>query len=473
MKEEMSLIGQEAVSAKNVNSRAIGDVIAMQLASITYCSLNGEGAVENSLKRYLPDCELVWKPERIIEGNYAIIVKRGAQYIVAIRGSILQLSWASYDNWLHEDFNVFEQVPWTFTNDTTGNPMISKGSKIGLDSLIALTDANGFTIFDFLKLHAFPSNKFLAVTGHSLGANLATVFAPWLRYQMLEEGFSMPGIFSVLTFAAPTSWNKAFADQFDQNFTNSWRYFNVIDVVPYSATNIAGLAKLFPGKGMPAEKVEVIDVLGYKVTLAQAFEDIAKKLKEKENSYNSYYTLVNQGRGSVPLNMKEHIFPVSSTDPEHMWFDQIGEQHAHNHYLSWLGAPPITCLIPSTEKFDLTLDTLIKGSERAIWPAICNFSYNWDFERGTGLASLDFLNDTAIGISLHPLGIEGYLDFMSDLEEPVKITIDDLITVTIKEIGLSIELGTNKRSAFIVFNVNADVIQGTSNILPTTMTRFL
>ena len=50
---------------------------------------------------------------------------------------------------------------------------------------------------------------------------------------------------------------------------------------------------------------------------------------------------------SVPLNLNEHIFPVSSRKLVDMWFEQIGEQHAYNHYLTWLDVPQLTCLIPS------------------------------------------------------------------------------------------------------------------------------
>ena len=237
------VIGKRAQNVNDVNSRAIGDTIAMQLASITYCSLYNN--VKSTLYKYLPSWKLVWEPVQAIQGNWAFIAYNGVQYVIAIRGSILNFSWGAFDNWIKQDFNLFEQVPWKYTNDKSKNPMISKGASEGLENLMKLKDSNGETILSFLQKNAFPKNKWLCVTGHSLGANLATIVGPWLRYELLKGGYTMPSIFSILTFAAPTSWNAAFAEQYDKDFTNTWRYYNEIDIVPYSATNVMGLANLF------------------------------------------------------------------------------------------------------------------------------------------------------------------------------------------------------------------------------------
>lgn len=55
------------------------------------------------------------------------------------------------------------------------NLMILKAANEGINNLNKLVDINGKTILGFLKKHAFPYGKFLAMTGHSLGANLATM----------------------------------------------------------------------------------------------------------------------------------------------------------------------------------------------------------------------------------------------------------------------------------------------------------
>jgi len=345
MKETKDCIGTGHQDPNDANSRAIGDVIAMQMASITYCSLDGAGSVKDTLNQYLPDWDLVWEPKQAIQGDWAFIAYNGVQYVIAIRGSILNFSWGAFDNWFKQDFNLFEQVDWTYTFDTSNNPKISKGSYEALQNLMQLVDKNGDTMLSYLQKNAFPQQKWIAITGHSLGANSATIVGPWLQYELLKGGYTMPTIFSVLTFAAPCSWNKGFAEQFDANLTHTWRYYNVIDVVPYSATNIIGVGNLFPSPAPDAHNITVT-YDGITVSLAAACTTIQGAVDVSEALHNSWYTPVNQNRGSVALNIAKEIYSVSSTDPLEAWFEQVAQQHAHNHYLSWLGSGALSCVKP-------------------------------------------------------------------------------------------------------------------------------
>jgi hypothetical protein len=339
--KEITIIGAASVDESDPNSRAIGDVIAMQLSSITYCSLTNN--VASTLANYLPNWQLVWQPTAAIEGDWAFIAYNGIQYVIAIRGSILNFSWGSFDNWFRQDFNVLEQVPWVYTNDTSTDPMISKGSSEGLTNLINLVDANGDTMFDYLSKNAFPNNALIGVTGHSLGANLATVYGAWLRYELLQSGYTMPPVFSIMTFASATSWNKAFVDQYDANFTNSWRYYNELDIVPFGAERLLDLTLLYDA---PAPKADTVSVTvdGKVITLSDAFIGLAAAIEAAQIAYGSYYTPVNANRGAVPLNTSQSLFPVDTTKSLlDQWFSEAGNQHAHNHYLKWLGSPPLDC----------------------------------------------------------------------------------------------------------------------------------
>jgi triacylglycerol lipase len=323
-----TLIGSDL---DTTTSRAIGDVIAMQLASITYCSTSGN--LEQTFANYFPKWELAWLPTKSVEGNYAFIAFNGVQYVIAIRGSILNFSWSAFDDWFEDDFNILLQTKWNYTNQTNTNPMISQGAADGLANLHLLVNSNGETMLDFIMNNAIPNNNFLCVTGHSLGGNLATVYSLWLKYQ-IEEVFhkKSPSLFSVLTFAAPTSWNKDFATIFDNAFTNSWRYYNQLDIVPFSACNILGLKKLFPNPGTPADLA--LDLL---------FDTTNGSIEAAEYLYNSYYYEVNQQRGSIALNTNNTIYPVSSSDSIEAWFEQAGAQHDHNHYLDFLNGAEINC----------------------------------------------------------------------------------------------------------------------------------
>ncbi len=330
------IIGEPAATG----NRAIGDGTAMQLAAATYCSIGGN--VKKTVKKNIPGWDVVWEPVKAIGGNYAFIAFNGVQYVVAIRGSILDFSIGSFQNWFEEDFNIFTQVAWTFPANSTTKPMISTGASDGLNNLMALTDAKGDTILSYLMNHAIPGGKFLCVTGHSLGGNLATVFAPWLLYQIKQAGKNIPAIFSVLTFAAPTAWNAAFADQFNLAFTNSWRYINSIDIVPFSACDVEGLAALYPAPLAADGIFTVVD--GVKVTLAEAFDGIGVAVAVSEIANGSVYSIVNQGNRTIVLNTAGQIFPVNTTKPLiEQWFDEASAQHSHDNYLTWLGAKSFTC----------------------------------------------------------------------------------------------------------------------------------
>jgi triacylglycerol lipase len=326
--ENQQIIGN---NKSKQNSRAIGDVVAMQLASITYCSVNG--SVKHTLKHALPNWELVWEPVETVGGNYAFIAHNGVQYVIAIRGSILNFSWSTFDNWFKEDLNIFEQVKWKYTQDTILNPMISRGASDGLENLNQLINDKGETLLDFVMKHIVAHNKLLCVTGHSLGGNLATVFSLWLQYQIeVEHDMKKPPLFSIVTFAAPTSWNKDFANLYDAAFTNSWKYYNVLDIVPFSACNILGLKSLFPA---PAPQPDDF--------LSAFIDDVQYTLEFSEDIYDSFYYEVNQQRGSVVLNTEQKIYNTSSYSQLVQWFQEAEAQHDHNHYLHFLKGDSIKC----------------------------------------------------------------------------------------------------------------------------------
>lgn len=332
------VIGAETTTAPN--QRAIGDVIAMQLASITYCSLTHN--VRSTLHAVLPGWQLVWEPVKVIGGNYAFIAYNGVQYVIAIRGSILEFSWAAFDNWFEQDFNIFLQEKWIYTQNPAADPKISRGAWDGLQDLMVLTDKNGDTMESFILKNAIPNGKFIGITGHSLGGNLATVYAMYLRYQILQSGGTLPAIYSVLTFAAPTSWNIAFADEFDASLTNTWRYYGMLDIVPFSACDVIGLGNLYPPPAPSASSIYVT-YKGKNYTLAEAFDVIQGLIAASELINQSVYGPVNNKRGTVQLNTNLKEYKMTYTDLLARWFEQAGEQHDHNRYLEWMGASAVNC----------------------------------------------------------------------------------------------------------------------------------
>ena len=317
--------------------------LAMTLAAIAYCT-----DPATALAQFAPGWSLAWQADTQINGNLAYIAYNGSsQYVVAIRGSLLEFSWAAFDNWFDQDLNIFEQVAWTFPS-SSAHPMISRGSADGLNDLTNLvqTDPNSgakVSMYEFLAASAITSGASIGVVGHSLGGNLATVFAPWLLYQIQQAGLTVPSLFPVLTFAAPTAGNQAFAEAYDASFPNSWRYYNAIDIVPKSADEVRSAGELYA----PAPEASAITVTykGITVSLAEAIGMIADAIDASEIYYGSYYTQTNQARGTVALNdgPGPMLCLLEGSDAIEQWFNQASCQHAGSNYLMLLGYPAVEC----------------------------------------------------------------------------------------------------------------------------------
>ncbi|MDH4474138.1 MAG: hypothetical protein QE487_16145 [Fluviicola sp.] len=314
---------KEKPTGINPNS---ADVPAILASSISYCSLTNN--VRGTLRKYLPDWTLVWEPIDAVNGNYAFIAQNGNQYMIAIRGSILNFSIGSFDNWFREDFNVFTQVQWEYPYDPVTKPMISAGSAYGLHNMSQLLGReNKGTLLNFIR--QLPSTAAITVTGHSLGGGLAPVYALYLNSQLQRSGIRLQPI-SVVTFAGPTTGNAAFAALFNATFKGRARlYVDVIDIVPFAANNIGGIAKLFSGKHRYAPKAPI--------ELEALFLLANDQMKKAEKEYNSYYTPL---AGTILLNTAKYEFPNDHILPITAWATQAGDQHSHDNYLKlvgWLG----------------------------------------------------------------------------------------------------------------------------------------
>jgi triacylglycerol lipase len=324
--------------------------LAMTLAAVAYCADPG-----STLASLNNGWSAVWQADTDINGNIAFIAYNGSsQYVVAIRGSLLNFSWQSFDNWFKQDLNVFEQIAWTYPS-SSATPKISKGSSDGLNDLIGLIDSSvssgGQNMYEFLAANAIGAGISIGVVGHSLGGNLATVYAPWLLYQFQQNSITppTPSLFPVMTFAAPSAGNQPFAEAFDSSFPSSWRYYNEIDIVPMASASIRSAETLYS----PAPEADTIEIqIGSdSVLLSKAIGGIADAIDTSEVTNGiSFYTQTNQLHGSVALNTSGTLLPVSATDPLEQWFEQAGKQHVQDNYLSLLGVDAITCATSSVSK---------------------------------------------------------------------------------------------------------------------------
>ncbi|HYM94400.1 MAG TPA: lipase family protein [Chitinophagaceae bacterium] len=301
------------------------------LSEIAYCS-----DPQKEIEQYLPGWKLAWNPIPV-NGNYAFIVTDGKNYALAIRGSLLEFSSAALANWISNDLNVASQKDWTYTDITDAK--ISQGSYEGLENMNKLTDkTTGKNLWSFVK-ETTGVNAPLLITGHSLGGNLATVYASYLWWQWKQSGQTKNNI-NVITFAAPAAGNKNFAKDFDARFPNSLRIENSNDIVPKFPVSgkISNLGDLF-SNGPSASSIEV----GYKnvtVNLSKVFSLMSGALDLlKLTNGISAYTQTN-GEGTI-ISCKLSGKNNSNTSAD--WFAEAGYQHGMAQYAAALNAPAITC----------------------------------------------------------------------------------------------------------------------------------
>ncbi|PCI94962.1 MAG: hypothetical protein COB15_12980 [Flavobacteriales bacterium] len=124
----------------------------------------------------------------------------------------------------------------------------------------------------------------------------------------------------------------------------------------------------------------------------------------------------------------------------------------------------INSKVPTQATFSLTLNQQLKGTPVLDNP-VFEYYYNWNFEKSVGIAMLKSINGTPVNITLHPLGIQANIDFMTDMEPTtysVNASNDDssaLIDIVIYRVILDINLASGDRSGATMFNEDGSNIQ--------------
>jgi len=295
--------------------------VMMTLAAITY-------APPKDIQSYLlpttkpPNATngewgLVWGPAvtAVDEGNLMFITynKSTNQYAIAIRGTYPTFGLALLVD-MYEDLDVSKPVSWNYPPVPGG--LVAGGAMDGLDDLISFT-SNSVSFSTFVDSQIGPSGADVFVTGHSLGGALTTVLAPWLVYRLSQK--NAHNVVIPYTYAAPTAGNASFASFYTGLFRDSYRYYNVIDVVPKAWADLASIKSLYspPGPACPWELKGTIDLV----------LDWLSAIKVSYCQPN--------GTGQ---NLPGAPSPTSDI------FAEALDQHDHNYYLKLLGAPtvPIT-----------------------------------------------------------------------------------------------------------------------------------
>ncbi len=302
------------------------------LSQIAYSS-----NIPASVSRYLPGWKVVWEANEL-NGNHAFIATNDTIYGMGIRGSLIDFSYAAFQNWIYQDLNIASLEKWNYTNDSSAKARVSEGAWQGFSNLTTMVDKTSGKNLQYFFDNTAKANFPIIISGHSLGGNLATVTGSWL-YQHFKSAGKDPGNINVITFGAPAAGNNYFAEDFNKKFPHSLRFENVNDMVPKfpCRSHIDELGKLFNG-GPDATKITV----GYNnmnITLSKVFTltTAAMLVLEFKNSYASYTQTNSSGiQLNVPASGKNTTHDIGS------WFAEAAYHHSMSVYARQIGADVVS-----------------------------------------------------------------------------------------------------------------------------------
>lgn len=319
-------------SVETVFRSGLTEDTACLLSQVAYCN-----RIDSNLYQFMPGWTVVWEGKES-NGNHAFVTSNGRDFALAIRGSLINFSWAAFQNWIYQDLHITTQEKWPYAADSLG-ARISAGSFTGWKNLSGMTDVkNGRLLLPVLD-SILDTGSPLLITGHSLGGNLATVYGSYLADIRRKKGNDTDNI-NIITFAAPAAGNAGFANDFNHKFPGSVRVENRNDIVPKfpAASLIASLGDLY-NDSLSAAKIQV----GYKnlqVPLSRVFGLLKSGLTVLEFTSDLHPYEQTNGLGkqiSIPLSGKNQGHDILN------WLAEAGYQHSVAVYARYENVPVLPC----------------------------------------------------------------------------------------------------------------------------------
>ncbi|HVI45383.1 MAG TPA: lipase family protein [Chitinophaga sp.] len=325
------------------NNEIVSNAIAQ--TAVKLCRVAVDTNPSSQLNNLLPKWKIVWSGDTTLP-NYAFVAvdPTGQTYALAIRGSVNPKVFGSIDgfvDWILEDLDI-ALAYWPFTSGdyslSTNPPCVSAGGYTAFTSLLQMQDTLGSkrSIADYLLTNT--ANKQVIITGHSLGGNVANLYASYYA-EMLKKNNKSTRNLSLYTFAAPASGNSLFSFDLDSKIISVAHYQNTNDIVPNFPTvqGFEDTAKLY--NPIPDASKVMVTLPGQQqsTTLQNALDTIAELL----GVINLNYTQQSQGltKFSTDLNLQFNKFNTINE-----WLGQAGVQHQLPYYADQVGVynlPPL------------------------------------------------------------------------------------------------------------------------------------
>ncbi len=218
-------------------------------------------------------------------------------------------------NW-KEDLGAIEFVSYPFGSQ---GDSVSYGALYGLNQLLAMRDpVTQQTLISFLN--SIPTGL-IFITGHSLGAQLATIMSSWF----IDNGYASKFVLKSYTFAAPSTGNQAYVEHFK----------NIFDAAGAESHRIVNTNDLVPNFCATLDRV-IIDQIP--TTLPSYVDGVIVGLQTYLIKYDLIYKNVGvkYDRGTIPADSCN--FAPGSLDQYKCW---VAYEHHPNTYLKLLSAPSV------------------------------------------------------------------------------------------------------------------------------------
>lgn len=302
--------------------------------AVSLCVVSYLNDPTNEIGTYLPGWKIVWNGGQTEDGNYAFIAvdPTGEQYALAIRGSLppqdIFDNWDAFANWVLEDLDVVTQVSWPYASTTDAK--IASGSSTAFTNLEKMVDTfnSGLSVTQYLLNNAVSSGKQVMITGHSLGGNIANIYASYF-VSTVNAGtipYSIDNV-SLYTFAAPAAGNGDFASDLDGKLLNAWHYQNSLDIIPNFPVSDTIFLTGFLYDPAPSAADISVTYKGHTITLKEAFFALSGVFLfyGYEQPQRNYTIFTGTLYGEYTANTVGE------------WFDQAGAQHSLVNYANFLG----------------------------------------------------------------------------------------------------------------------------------------